>query len=202
MKLRVLFAVAVVLALGALAVWWWPVGTGSSAVHPQPAPTPGSASIPATPHPAKMTPIPATPTPPVRISTGVMPGQPMHRSSPVPAKPKAPVPRVAGTSSAALEDPEEKRQLEEVRFMFNNYHARLGENPVGTNSEIMKAVMGNNRNRLKLGPPHGQGLNENGELVDSWGTPYFFHQLDAKTMEVRSAGADRVLWTSDDLVTK
>lgn len=86
--------------------------------------------------------------------------------------------------------------------MFTNYSARLGENPVGTNSEIMKAVMGGNRDRLTLGPPHGQGLNENGELVDQWGTPYFFHQLDKKTMEVRSAGPDKILWTPDDLATK
>jgi len=39
-------------------------------------------------------------------------------------------------------------------------------------------------------------------LVDAWGTPYFFHQLAAMEMEIRSAGPDKVMWTADDLVIK
>ena len=78
----------------------------------------------------------------------------------------------------------------------------MKENPVGTNAEIMKAVMGGNPTNAQLGPPEGQSLNEQGELLDRWGTPYFFHQLSKETMEVRSAGPDRVLWNADDLVVK
>ena len=47
-----------------------------------------------------------------------------------------------------------------------------------------------------------KGVNEKGELVDPWGTPYFFHQLSAMEMEIRSAGPDRIMWTEDDLVIK
>ena len=64
----------------------------------------------------------------------------------------------------------------------------------------MKAVMGGNAVQAKLGPPEGQSLNENGELVDRWGTPYFFHQLSKNNMEIRSAGPDRVMWTGDDVI--
>ena len=46
------------------------------------------------------------------------------------------------------------------------------------------------------------GINPNGELVDSWGTPFFFHQLSSMDLEIRSAGPDRIMWTTDDLVTK
>lgn len=86
--------------------------------------------------------------------------------------------------------------------MLRNFRTRMNENPVGTNAEIMKAVMGGNPFNAQLGPPPGQSLNEQGELVDRWGTPYFFHQLSKDTMEVRSAGPDGVLWNADDLVVK
>jgi hypothetical protein len=43
-------------------------------------------------------------------------------------------------------------------------------------------------------------LNGDGELVDPWGTPYFFHQISSSDTEVRSAGPDRIMHTSDDIV--
>ena len=78
----------------------------------------------------------------------------------------------------------------------------MGENPVGSNAEIMKAMMGGNPKQARLGPPEGQTVNGEGELVDRWGTPIFFHQMSATEMEIRSAGPDRKLYTSDDVVTK
>jgi hypothetical protein len=91
-------------------------------------------------------------------------------------------------------------QLDQVGLMLRDYRSLMGTNPVGTNAEIMAAVMGANPRQARLGPPEGQSLNAQGELVDRWGTPYFFHQLSATSMEIRSAGADRVMWTSDDIV--
>lgn len=85
--------------------------------------------------------------------------------------------------------------------MLRDYRTRMGENPVGTNAEIMKAVMGGNPKQARLGPPEGQSLNGKGELVDRWGTPYFFHQLSRTDTEVRSAGPDRILWTQDDVLS-
>lgn len=91
---------------------------------------------------------------------------------------------------------------ENVRLMLRDFRTVMGENPVGSNAEIMKAVMGGNPKQARLGPPEGQTLNGNGELVDRWGTPYFFHQMSATDMEIRSAGSDRKLFTSDDVVVK
>jgi hypothetical protein len=45
-------------------------------------------------------------------------------------------------------------------------------------------------------------VNEKKELCDNWGTPYFFHQLSASVMEIRSAGEDKTLWTADDIVER
>jgi len=43
-------------------------------------------------------------------------------------------------------------------------------------------------------------VNAQGEMLDAWGTPLFFHQLSGHDMEIRSAGEDRQLWTVDDLI--
>ncbi|MEO5712699.1 MAG: hypothetical protein ABIT37_04350 [Luteolibacter sp.] len=109
--------------------------------------------------------------------------------------PSTPPPRQAADS-----DPELAADLDKVSLMLRDYRTLTGENPVGTNSEIMKTLMGENPKGARLGPPEGQGLNENGELLDRWGTPYFFHQLTSDLMEIRSAGPDRRMWNDDDLI--
>ncbi len=97
-------------------------------------------------------------------------------------------------------DPATGIDFDKISAMLRDYRTLFGENPVGTNAEIMQSIMGENPRGAMLGPPEGQSLNENKELLDRWGTPIFFHQLSADLMELRSAGPDRALWTDDDLV--
>jgi len=79
----------------------------------------------------------------------------------------------------------------------------FGGNPVGTNPEITQQLSGQNSKHINfLSAEAGLRINANGELVDPWGTPFFFHQLSGREMEIHSAGPDRVLWTADDLVAK
>ena len=89
--------------------------------------------------------------------------------------------------------------IDKLNLMFRDYRSLYNSNPVGTNAEIMKAIMGGNPKGAQLGPPEGLKLNEKGELTDRWGTPFFFHQMSAKDMQIRSAGPDRVMWTADDV---
>ncbi len=82
------------------------------------------------------------------------------------------------------------------------YGTMFGGNPVGSNPEIASQLSGNNPKHINfLDASQGMCVNENGELVDPWGTPYFFHQLSGTDMEIHSAGPDRSMWTADDLVT-
>lgn len=93
--------------------------------------------------------------------------------------------------------------LENVRSAFRNYSSRFGDNPVGTNQEITRMLNGNNPgNATFLQPEDGLRVNDRGELVDNWGTPFFFHQLSRTEIEIHSAGPDRKMWTADDLVLK
>lgn len=73
-------------------------------------------------------------------------------------------------------------------------------NPVGSNAEITSALIGRNRLRLALIPPDHPAINQEGELCDRWGTPFFFHSESATRMEIRSAGPDRKMWNEDDVV--
>jgi len=93
--------------------------------------------------------------------------------------------------------------LENVRGVFRQYHLRFHENPVGDNAEITRALTGENPKQVVfLQSDDGMRVNARGELVDNWGTPYFFHQLSRTEMEIRSAGPDNRMWTTDDLVMK
>jgi hypothetical protein len=70
---------------------------------------------------------------------------------------------------------------------------------MGANEEFAAALMGKNAaHEVFLSPPH-RCLNSDGQLVDRWGSPLFFHVRDASRIDLRSAGADRVMWTADDL---
>jgi len=92
--------------------------------------------------------------------------------------------------------------LENLGRAVHQYGTRFGGNPVGNNQEISAQLNGNNPKHINfINPEAGMRLNENGELIDPWGTPYFFHQLSGTDMEIHSAGPDRILWTSDDLVS-
>ena len=98
---------------------------------------------------------------------------------------------------AALRD-----EIENVQFAVRDYRTAVGENPIGNNAEITRALMGDNLKQVKIPIPNGSSVNANGELCDRWGTPIFFHQISGNQMEIRSAGPDRELWTGDDVVAK
>ena len=90
---------------------------------------------------------------------------------------------------------------DKITLSLRDFRTVMGENPVGTNAEIVKALSGGNPKQARL-LPDGVSLNGNGELIDRWGTPYFFHQMSKIDMEIRSAGPDRAMWTSDDVIAR
>jgi hypothetical protein len=93
--------------------------------------------------------------------------------------------------------------LENMQLAFRQFRAQFGANPVGTNPEITRALSGANPKQIDfISADDGLRVNDKGELIDAWGSPFFFHQLAADEMEVHSAGPDRKMWTGDDLVVK
>lgn len=95
----------------------------------------------------------------------------------------------------------EFQQVEELALSIRHYGQRFGGNPTGSNAEITKALNGGNEKRAIYLPPNAK-ISEQGELLDPWGNPYFFHSNSATDTEVRSAGPDGIMHNRDDLVTK
>ena len=87
--------------------------------------------------------------------------------------------------------------LNEVFEMWLTNFPRDG-NPVGENAEITAALTGDNVHRFAFVPRRHRAINTRGELCDRWGTPFRFHQLSGRQMEIRSAGPDRKFGTADD----
>jgi len=115
--------------------------------------------------------------------------------------PVAPPPPGPDLSALTPEELQRVRDaIDNVQFVLRDYAIALGGNPVGTNAEITAALRGDNLKQLKLDMPQGSSVNDSGELCDPWGTPWFFHQLSATKMELRSAGPDKKLYTKDDFV--
>jgi hypothetical protein len=93
--------------------------------------------------------------------------------------------------------------LANVRHAVRQFGQMFGGDPVGTNPEITRQLLGDNPRHINfIDPSAGMRVDANGELVDVWGTPYFFHQLSGSDMEIHSAGPDRIMWTADDLIVK
>jgi hypothetical protein len=87
-----------------------------------------------------------------------------------------------------------------IKETLRSYRAAFGENPIGTNAEITRAVTGGNSRQAKFAD--GDVRIKAGQMVDQWDHPYFFHQLSRTEMEIRSAGPDGVMWTKDDEVLR
>ena len=135
------------------------------------------------------------------------PVAPLPRAAALAARERVPV-QVPVTAPADVADSDGPRvmpvtALENLRSAFHRYAARFGGNPVGDNAEITAALTGQNvRQQVFVTSDDGLRTDRQGRLVDNWGTPYFFHQLSRTETEIRSAGPDKRMWTSDDLVRK
>ncbi len=72
--------------------------------------------------------------------------------------------------------------------------------PLGDNIDVVRALSGGNRYGDVYLATNDPSINDRGEWVDWWGTPYHFHARAADVIDVRSAGPDRIIFTEDDVV--
>ena len=97
-------------------------------------------------------------------------------------------------------DAEPETDLELVDSIFGLYRWAYKENPEGgDNRELVSALTGENPHQLIFIAPDHPSLGAGGELLDRWGTPYFFHKISDQVIDVTSAGPDKRLWSRDDL---
>ncbi|MGJ8725684.1 MAG: hypothetical protein ACSHYB_14080 [Roseibacillus sp.] len=93
-----------------------------------------------------------------------------------------------------------RNDLEIMAQLFVQYRLLYQENPIGTeNFEFTAALTGDNTKKVNFIDPESPALTSANELVDRWGSPFVFHPLSGKEMEILSYGPDQTLWTKDDL---
>lgn len=74
-----------------------------------------------------------------------------------------------------------------------------GNRPLSANEDWADLFRGKNGAREEFLPARHVALNDNGQLIDRWQMPLFFHALGSGRYEIRSAGPDKTMWTLDDL---
>ncbi len=87
-----------------------------------------------------------------------------------------------------------------IKESVRSYRNAFGENPIGTNAEITRALTGMNSRQSRFLDPELKL--KDGQIIDRWEHPLFFHQLSRTEMEIRSAGPDGIMWTRDDEVLR
>lgn len=71
--------------------------------------------------------------------------------------------------------------------------------PLSANEDWAGLLRGQNAASERFLPDTHVALNSQGQLVDRWQAPLFFHAVGGGRYELRSAGPDRKLWTDDDI---
>jgi len=136
------------------------------------------------------------PSQPSEVATPLLPS-PAASVSPPPVSIDPTLQALADQLHQADQPPE--RDLEIVAEFLQTYGRARGGNPIGGNAEITAALTGTQGHQGRVYPPIHRTI-KNGQLTDRWGTPFWFHPNSGSEMEIRSAGADRELFTQDDVV--
>jgi hypothetical protein len=96
-------------------------------------------------------------------------------------------------------DHEPQQDLEILNELLGLHQRALGSHPSGDNADIAAALVGAGSDGVFL--PRTATALRDGQLIDRWGTPWHVHPLASDVIELRSAGPDLRLYTSDDLVS-
>jgi len=99
------------------------------------------------------------------------------------------------------ENPPE-RDLEIVQQFLTLYGKAFKEGmPIGGNGDITAALIGvaDVTRPGQLFPRNHRAIRD-GQLIDRWGTPFWFHPNSSSQMEIRSGGPDKQMFTQDDVI--
>jgi hypothetical protein len=117
----------------------------------------------------------------------------------VAASPDATVP-LAELSDPAVPPEKKIRRVHELVRTYTMAMKSRGRVPLADNTDFVRVLTGSNILGVVFLPPDHPSISRQGELLDPWQSPYFFHALAADSWEVVSAGPDRICFNDDDLI--
>lgn len=144
------------------------------------------------------TPVPYVPPPAAAV------GSPPRRPLELEAAPSDP--RLAGSPLAKeLNAPssDAAHDVAALHGLLRQYMRLLGQrpgHPIGNDSDLARVLTGRNPMHLVVLPPTHPSLSPDQRLLDRFGTPYFIHPRGHGSFEIRSAGPDHKLFTTDDAI--
>lgn len=146
--------------------------------------------------------VPASPPRPVPARESAVSGDQLVEPRPEPpAEPRVIEDMVALADQLGREDASVEDDVAIVHELIRVYTRYVGTVPEGgLNDEIVQGLLGENPMKMIFLDRENARINEKGELVDRFGTPYDFHPVSSQELEIRSAGPDRVHFTADDVV--
>lgn len=69
------------------------------------------------------------------------------------------------------------------------------------NQELVIILQGKNPSGMKFLSSSFPYIDQEGQLLDRWRKPLFFHRISGSSIDVRSAGPDGIMWNGDDVHT-
>ena len=90
-----------------------------------------------------------------------------------------------------------------LEYALGRYHSEFKSYPTGTHKEIVESLFGkNSRNRPYLNPHIAAFRNEQGEIVDDWGTPLRIDLFgEEQPPRALSAGPNKLFGDDDDITS-
>jgi Type II secretion system (T2SS), protein G len=94
--------------------------------------------------------------------------------------------------------------VNDIFYAVQKYKEHVGSYPAGSNAEVVKALSGENSKHVFIEIGRHKTLNDKGELVDPWGTPFKIY-FSGDSVLIRSAGPnkkfeDSSVQNSDDYI--
>ena len=86
-----------------------------------------------------------------------------------------------------------------LALLFSDYTSVFKRVPLGMHTEIVAAFQGDNPRNIRYIPKGHPAVNTDGQIVDRWDRPFFFHVISKSAVEIISAGPDGELFTADDI---
>jgi hypothetical protein len=90
--------------------------------------------------------------------------------------------------------------LRRLKAEIVNYKYEFGSYPTGDCAQVLKKLFGDNPKKIEFLRPKNMSINQAGEFLDPWGTPYAISFSSTNSFIISSAGKDKKIGDADDII--
>jgi hypothetical protein len=90
--------------------------------------------------------------------------------------------------------------LMRLQAEIGNYKYEFGSYPTGDGAQVLKKLFGDNPKKIEFLSPQNRSINQAGELLDPWGTPFIINFPSTNSFVISSAGPNKQNGDADDII--